>query len=754
MARESDPLLADAEQGGVPPRRARTFLASPRPRLFELVSVILLLLLLAAGVVHITRRDDRRVLRELCTSRSCVLTASKLIQSMNESVDPCDDFYEFSTGGWRASHPIPDGAGLFGVGQYVTAHNDRILLDILQRSVDDPALSRYDQLNLAILKTYHAACMDTSSMDQAGGQHLLDSLTELHGVLHTKKHGLTDALVWLHQRGMSALFSAEITGDPGTAPTRATPTLQPGELGLPDASYFEDDDARAFYRDQIVRAVRALHDLTALDVQAEAIADAVLDWERALARLQPDAVTLADPAATYHPMSVSDLQAQAPAIDWARYLHAMSPRVQPHKVIVASPTYIQALSKHLSSSDPKTIHAYLYWTVVRIMGLYMGPSVPLAQPARALQNYAAGVDVNATEDRSTTCLASLQTALGYMSGRFFVQAALPPGSKEAVEELVERIRQAFFHRLKQLSWLDDETRARARAKAEAITVKVGYPTQPDTQSAESIHAWYADLPIVPSYYQNEINARLFRVKRAWSYTGGELNPGLLGDLMTSEVNAEYNADHNEIAFPAGLLQEPYFDPSWPQYLQYGALGTTAGHELSHAFDPSGRHFDAHGFLRDWWTPATSKQFDARQQCLESQYGNYTWPDGRGGVAHVQSAMTIGEDVADSGGLAQSYEAWQTLMRSGSIDALRRNRRLPGLQHYTQEQLFFLAYGAAWARNIHTGEALKRLRTDPHSPTKYRVNGVLVNFPPFARAFGCRAGRDAMAHKAADRCEIW
>ncbi|SHO77556.1 Uncharacterized protein MSYG_1898 [Malassezia sympodialis ATCC 42132] len=749
MAHETDRLLPDAESG-VPPRGVR---AAPRKRVLEVAGVLLLLLLLAAGVVRVTLRDDRRALRELCTSRACVQTAHELIQALNESADPCDDFYEFSTGGWRAAHPIPDDAGLFGVGQYVTAQNDEIVREVLARPLEDRSLSRMDQMNLAMLKTHYAACMDTRVMDAAGAQHVLDSLAELHGVLQTPAHNLTDALVWLHLRGMPALFAVDITGDPGAAPTTATPTVAPGELGLPDASYFDDDDARAFYRAQLVRAVHALHDVHA-EAAREPLVDAVLDWERGMARLQPDAVTLADPQATYHPLSVSELQDLAPAIDWARYLHAMSPHVQPHKVIVASPAYLAALSQHVAAADARTVRAYLYWTVVRTMGLYLGPSVPLAQPARALQRYAAGVAADAPEDRASTCTAALNRALGYMTGRFFVQAALPPGSKEAVEELVEQIRQAFYRRLAQLPWLDDTTRARARAKAAAITVKVGYPTHPDTRSADAVHAWYADLPVVPSYYQNEIHTRLFQVKRAWSYLGGELNAGLLGDLMTTEVNAEYNADHNEMAFPAGLLQKPYFDASWPQYLQYGALGTTAGHELSHAFDPSGRHFDAHGVLRDWWTRATRAQFDARQQCIQAQYGNYTWPDGRGGAAHVDSALTLGEDVADAGGLAQSYEAWQRLVRTGSIDTLRRNRRLPGLQHYTQEQLFFLAYGVAWARNIRTGEALKRLRTDPHSPTKFRVNGALANFPPFARAFGCRAGHDAMARAAAERCEIW
>lgn len=744
MAHESDRLLPDAESGAVPRRPLKS-------RVCEFAMVLFLLLLIALGVVRMTLHDDRRALRELCTSRACVLTATELIHAMNETVDPCDDFYEFSTGGWRAAHPIPEDAGLFGVGQYVTAQNDEVVRRILARPADDRTLSRADQRNLAMLKTYHAACMDTRAMDLAGEQHLLDSLQELHGVLQGP-HNLTDALVWLHQRGMPALFAVDITGDPGYAPTSATPTLAPGELGLPDASYFDDADARDFYRRQLVRAVHALSDLHA-DAR-ESFVDAVVDWEHGLARLQPDAVSLADPNVTYNPMSVRELQALAPAVDWARYLHAMNPDVQPHKVIVASPKHLAALSRHVARADPFTVRTYLYWTVVRTLGLYLGPSVPLAQPARALQNYAAGVPADAPEDRATTCLAALNGALGYMTGRFFVQAALPPGSKEAVEELVERIRQAFYDRLAQLAWLDDATRAHARAKAAAITVKVGYPTYPNTLSADAVHAWYADLPVVPSYYQNEIHSRLFRVKRAWSHLGGELNPGLLGDLMTTEVNAEYNADHNEMAFPAGLLQKPYFDASWPLYLQYGALGTTAGHELSHAFDPSGRQFDAQGYLRDWWTPATSAQFEVRQQCIAAQYGNYTWPDGRGGVAHVQSALTLGEDVADAGGLAQSYEAWQKLVRNGSMDTLRRNRLLPGLQHYTQEQLFFLAYGVAWARNIRTGEALKRLRTDPHSPTKYRVNGALVNFPPFAQAFGCRAGHDAMAHTAAERCEIW
>lgn len=703
------------------------------------------------------------VLDRVCTTPDCVQVSYELLHSVNRSVDPCDDFYEFATGGWRASHPIPSDQGLFGIGQFVLANNNKILENILTGDVQPS--SRADNASLHKLRTFYGACMDTKHQDKAGSRPLLDLVFELHEQLRpATPKALTSSLIWLHKQGIPALFEAAVEGDPGHAPLAATPLLSPGGLGLPDTTYYDDKSVLKQYHGMISSAVvelvkaarkekRAGNMFHAAD--ADKIADAVVELEQTLAKISPDVVELSDPVATYNPLSRTDLGKLSPALDWEAYLGAMSTSgVSPHKVVVASKSYMERLSKVLEETPQKTVHAYLYWALVREQGKYLGPNVPLGEPARRLNRFANGIDDDAVENRASTCLDAVSTALGYMSGRFYAEATFGPESKSQVEDMMDAIRFAFYQKLQKLPWLDASTRSTARQKAEDITIKVGYPTTPNTESASAIWDYYAPLDVGRSYFANQVSAHKFLVNTAWSRIGGSLNTGLIGDLMPSEVNAEYNAPQNEIVFPAGLLQVPYFDPRWPMYLQYGAFGTTAGHELSHAFDPSGRLFDKDGFLDDWWTPETSKAFQDRQRCVEEQYGNRTVVGPDGTVYNLQSKFTIGEDVADFGGLAQSYNAWKAKVQHGDVEVHRRNERLPGLTEYSQEQLFFIAYGAAWARNIRPAETVKRLKTDPHSPTKYRVNVPLANFPPFAKAFGCKAGKHAMALPEEDRCEIW
>lgn len=696
--RETERLLDDPEgaPGGTLRRGSlsqRTLRTVRRYRVLEACLVGGLLLLLALGLLRSAHNDDRRILNRVCTTRECVNTAYELINSLNETADPCDDFYEFATGGWREAHPIPADTGLFGVGQFVTENNNNVLRDILKGG-SDSSMSAADKANMKKLRKYYNSCLDTKTLNKAGAKPLLSLLGDLHGLMaahHNDKDALTAGFAWLHLHGFPVLFRTDVTGDPGRAPTRATPNVGPAPLGLPDGSYYEDKDSINVYRDQMRAAVEALNDEVHASKHglASHLVDEVLAFEKALAALQPDPTFIADPRKVYNPMSVKKLEKLAPFMEWSAYLHAMSPKERVHDVIVVSPQFMEDVTKLVRKTPAFTLRAYMYWSVIRDAGLFLGPDVPLAQPARRLANFVAGVELDAEENRESTCFASTTRSLGFMAGRFFAQRTFGPESKKQVEAMVEALRRAFYRRLHELAWLDVKTRNFARGKAEAIKVKVGYPTNPDSTDAKAIQAYYEDLEVGTLHFDQEISARKLQTRHAWEVMGGDINTGLIGDMMTAEVNAEYNADQNEIVFPAGLLQKPYFDPSWPMYLQYGALGTTAGHELSHAFDPAGRMFDAEGFLRDWWTSETSAQFEERQRCLEKQYSNYTWDDGHGGVAYVQSDLTIGEDVADAGGLLQSYNAWMRLVREGDASVLKRNMLLPGLQAYTQEQMFFL-----------------------------------------------------------------
>lgn len=689
----------------------------------------------------------------VCDTAECVYTAHGILAALNETVDPCDNFYEFATGGWRAQHAIPEGAGVYGIEQYVAEKNaelmDRIMGDTSFGSSFGPA----DRSNLAKLRTFYDGCMDTDAADSAGAQPLLTELQELHRVLTSKKEPLTTGIQWLHERAIPVFFEAAIDGDPGRAPSAATPTIMPGGLGLPDPSLYNDRQILSAYQAAITEAALLVHP-SSNTTAFESLAREVASFEHELSRIHADeAPKISDPLREYNPLGLQELHNALPSVNWELYMDRMSPEVLPHKAIVTSVRYLERLEYLISNTPRRTLHAYMYWALARKAGLFLGPNVPLYRVALRVANIVTGKEPDAQQERKKTCAASINTALGYMYGRYFVREAFSADAKVQVEEMLENIIRAFSQRLPALSWLDKATRAAARDKAAGIVLKIGYPTYPDSMSGLGMKRWYEDLNVTGHLFADQMAARRFLVRREWSFIGDELNAGALGDLTTAEVNAEYIPSQNEIVIPAGQIQPPYFDPSWPEYLQYGALGSAAGHELSHAFDPSGRHYDAQGFLRNWWTPTASAEFTKRQRCFEEQYGNYTIPDGRGGELPLNSRFTVGEDVADAGGLAQSYAAWRTLMRHGGYERRRLNKRLPGLLRYTREQLFFIAYGMSWARIILSGEARLRLQTDPHSPSEYRVNGVLRNAPEFAAAFGCSAG-SRMVLPPTERCAIW
>lgn len=580
-----------------------------------------------------------------------------------------------------------------------------------------------------------------------------------------RQAGLTRSLAWAHSRGLPALFDWFVEGEPVHDPTKGTAYLGPEGLGFPDKVYYEDEDEVVFYKKSVTEALSLLDEAEKSQHIAQGnevrgskkqdiakLAELVVDFETYLARITPEGEDLEDPVGTYNPTTVTALTYQFPSIDWPTYLSALTHKI-PKSIIVQSPHYIQRLDALVSRTKTEVLSAYFAWTAIRTFGLQLGPNVALRRPVDALDRRAKGVDPDAKEDRDTVCFAATNEALGLLAGHFYLKDAFSSRARTIASNIIDSIIQAFKSRLPELAWLDPKTRSKAEVKANAIRIKVGWPLSPNTTDASAIQEYYKDLSVDKSDYFGNVARSLARgAKRTWASVERPLDTQTW-DMIPSEVNAYYNPGGNEIVFPAGILQPQYFSEHWPSYLQYGAFGNVAGHELSHAFDPSGRLFDEKGRLSDWWTNETAQAFNKRRDCLIDQYEQYTIPDGKGGQQHLRSKFTIGEDVADAGGMAQSYRAWQDSLRTGGQAALDANPLLPGLP-YTREQLFFVAFGIGWARNIRTQEAIRRLRTDEHSATKYRVIGTLSNNPDFARAFGCKAGIDRMARSEEQRCSIW
>ncbi|PWN30821.1 zincin [Jaminaea rosea] len=771
---------------------------------------------------------------QVCQSKDCVLTSAYILQSIDDTVSPCDDFYRFAVGSWLGApeHQIPADAGSYGAGAAVTERNSRIIRDIIQKAPtkeeaealhalghlsDEEAA---DNANLAKLKTYYDSCVDTRAQDKAGAKPLMDIVNHIRSLLYPKHFNVEDAreplfvaqgghhtgplprppgaptplppgktpgrapqphppsrepgpppsrgprqqhltnmIGWAHSRGIPALWDLVIDGDPIRDPTQGTIYLSPGGLGLPDKEYYEDKREIKFYRNVVAQALSAVADedhhkhedgTVTFRKSHKRLARAVVDLEREIARFTPDGDVLADPVATYNPVSVNKLEHYLDSVNWPDYFSSLMVRV-PQKVIVTAPDTFKRMSELVSRTHDDVIEAYLIWTAVRTFGLDLGPNVPLRAPADALSRRAKGVAPDAKEDREKVCLGALDEALGFMAGRYFVRAAFPPAARDKAKSIIESIISAFKARLPELDWLDAETRKAAEVKADNVFVKVGWPDSPNTTDAAAIQRYYSNLDVKGGdYFGNQLRSSTLSTRRYVNQASRKLDP-LRWDMTAQEVNAYFNPTENTIVFPAGILQPPYFDYRWPAYLQYGAFGVVSGHELSHSFDPTGRLYDEKGYLRDWWTNTTAKEFKKRQDCLEQQYGNLTLDDGAGHKLPLNPKLTIGEDVADAGGMAQSFRAWQTLL--SSKDDSVNNQLLPGLEGYTREQLFFIAYAISYARNLRPEEALRRIRTDPHSPNPFRTNAVVRNFEPFYEAWGCAKG-DAMFTPEEERCHIW
>lgn len=698
--------------------------------------------LVVAGLYALIKYDDRRILKEVCVTRDCVRTGMHLLHAMDESQDPCDDFFAFATGGWEKEHFIPANKSEVSVFDDVAQEVQRTVARVATQAVPD-TLPELDRANLDKIQGWYAACMNTAEQDAQGSAPLVRTV---HAAWEHESESL---LGWMHAHGFGAWFDISVDGDAGKAPLRATPLLSPGGTGLPSKTYYEEQSSRDAYT-RIVEL--ALVRLREAGVDTHADARDIVGVEEALANAAPSPAELQDPRATYHPMSLDELARVAP-LDWRAYFAHVAP-VAPSYVIVASPSYLAAMHRVWKAASPALQRAYAAWTIARVAGLFLGPHVPLHAPALRLQHMMHGLSMDVKPDQEAVCTKRLRASLGHMVDRYYLEDVhMAPATLAQVSLILDEIRAAFLRRLYELPWLDSVTRRSALAKAARVTTSVGYPATPDPMQARAVAQWYAGLNVSASAYANELNGMAFRVRQAFSYLGRDMDRGVLADMGATDVNAEYIPTWNEIMLAAGILRSPFFDPQWPMYLKFGALGTIAGHELSHAFDPHGRQYNSQGVLSDWWSPATAHAFRARQACIEKQYGAYYVSDAHGNRTYIQSHLTIGEDVADAGGMSQSYRAWKHLLDEGGIRVYADNRRLPGMVHYTQEQLFFLAFAQMWASKMRAEEQVRLVRTDPHSPARFRVNGVLSNFPPFAEAFQCKPGAKMVRPKH-ERCEIW
>jgi predicted metalloendopeptidase len=635
---------------------------------------------------------------------------------------PCRDFDQFANGGWMARTPLPAGYSNYGAFDELYDRNEAVLRMILETAA--AARTAEPSSGDAQLADYYSSCMDSAGAEAAAGQPIAGLLADVDALASTRE--VARQVAWLHANGVAALFGFFAGQDPKNSEAVISFVSQ-GGLGLPDRDYYTRTDSAA----QATRAVYLSSTTNLLQLAGESAdvarthANLVMALETALAQASMTNVQRRDPKATYHKMPWDSLKTLAPAFAWDDY--ATHRNAHASEVNVTQPEFVRAVSGLLTSTPLDTWKAYLRTRILR-------DAAPILSGAYVKEWFALRQALTGTHEmlpRWKRCIAETDDALGESLGQEYVRRAFTPADKARMLAMVKQLEFALGDRIRAAAWMGDSTRTAAATKLAAFADKIGYPAQ-----------WkdYSSVVVRPGqHYANRQATRAFESARNVAKLGKPVDRNEWS-MTPPTVNAYYSSSLNSINFPAGILQPPFFDAAADEATNYGAIGAVIGHEMGHGFDDRGRQFDAKGNLRDWWTPADVERYKALAERVQKQFDGYTVID----TVHVNGKLTLGENLADLGGLAVAYAAMQRAYAG-------KPRSKPG--SFTPEQRFFLGWARVW-RNLQTTEDLRtQVQTDPHSPAKWRINGPLSNLPEFQAAWGCKGG-DAMVRPAGDRVRIW
>jgi len=642
---------------------------------------------------------------------------------MDRSADPCVDFYQYSCGGWMKLNPIPSDQANWGVYGKLAQDNQRFLWGILDDLSKTTAKRNPNQQKIG---DYFAACMDESAVEKIGAGALKPYLDQINGL--TSKKQLPALLAQLHLRmqGNGMFFGFGSNQDYGDS-TQVIAFATAGGLGLPDRDYYlkTDPKSEALRQKYLAHVQRMLALLGDAPDAAQRETASIMAIETALAKASLTRVERREPHNLYHKMDLAHLQALSPGFDWSVYLRETG-LGQPNTFNVTEPAFYQELDKQLDAASLDDIKNYLRWHLVHSAAPYLSSNF-VNEDFDFYSKTLRGVPQ--LRPRWKRCVSLVDRQLGEALGQEFVSRAFSPEMKQKTVTMTTQIEQAMAIDIQQLSWMGPETKQNALAKLHTIVNKIGYPDKWRDYSSVTISR--------TDFAGNVERATVFESKRELNKIGKPVDRGEWG-MTPPTVNAYYSARMNDINFPAGVLQPPLYDPKMDDAPNYGDTGGTIGHELTHGFDDQGRKFDAQGNLKDWWTPEDNKNFEARAQCIVDQYAQYVVVDD----VKINSKLTEGEDIADLGGLILAWMAWKDQTKSMHLE------RRDGL---TPEQRFFVG-NAQWAcENDRPENQRLNAITNPHSPGKYRVNGLVVNMPEFEKAFSCKTGQP-MAKE--NRCRIW
>lgn len=646
---------------------------------------------------------------------------------MDRGAKACVDFFSFANGAWFAHDTIPAAYSSSGVTRDMSDRNE-----LTVRSVLDDAMSKRASLpaqnTTRKLGTFYATCMDSSAAERDGLGPVQPFLASIDSI--TTRPALLATIGHLQMAGADVGFSYGAQVDVHDA-TRYIGGFDVGGLGLPDRDYYtktdkSSDSTRTFYLEHIAKTLTLAGQDAA---RARTDARKILALETEMAKASLARVARRDPAATDHVMTMAKFHETAPDVDWTTYLRGVAVTVPIAKVNVAEPAFFKRLDALLAKTPLDDWKAYLRYHALAGASPYLGKAF-VDEDFKFTSHFSGAKELL---PRWKRCLRTTDGLIGEALGQAYIAKAFSPRARARAKALIDDIRASFGERVRKLDWMSDATKKQALDKLAKMHEKVGYPDKWRDYSALET----TDGPFVA----NVARASAFEWRRTANRPGTPVDT-TEWDTTVPTVNAFYDPTRNEMVFPAGALVPQTFDPNADDAANYGSLGGSwAGHELTHGFDDEGRHYDAHGNLRDWWTASDSLQFTKEARKVVDQFNGYIQVD----TIHVNGKLTLGENIADYGGLLTAYDALQR--------ALARNGRPKPIDGFTPEQRFFIAYAQSWRTHNRPETMRTRAVVDPHAPEKWRTNGPLSNIPAFAAAFGCKPG-DPMVRPANLVPHLW
>jgi len=639
--------------------------------------------------------------------------------ALDKSVDPCTDFYQFACGGWEKTTQIPDDRSRWSRSfSEIDQRNEADLRAILE----DATKKKAEETPVGKIGRFYSACMDEAAIEKAGAKPLKPLLDATKKV--TNKKDLTKLLVMLHQHGIWSFFDVSSGQDYKDA-TKMIGMIDQNGLGLPDRDYYLKSDAdKKKIKDFYVAHVEKMFKLAGFSAaESKTATDDVLRVETALATASKSREERRDPVGMYNKVDRPGLKESTPTIDWDAYFAGLG-FTNIVDISVSAPKYMAALDALAKNESPKALQHYFEWQIIhnaapRLSKAFVDEDFELTKTLTGQKTQ---------RDRWKRCIDAVDDNLGELLAQPFVDLRFGGDSKTAAESYAHAIAGAMDGRLDELDWMDAATREKAKQKLHAMAYLIGYPAKWKTY----------DYPVKDGYFDDVLAGSAFKLKDSLEKVGKPVDRGEW--FMTPPtVNAYYDPQKNQMVFPAGILQPPFYSAKASVPVNLGAMGMVVGHELTHGFDDEGSQFDKSGNLANWWSDSTSATFKSKGQCVERQYGGYEVLPG----LKLNGKLTLGENIADVGGVKLAFRAYRQMRKDSKEQVIADG--------FTEDQQFFLATGQIWCSKYREETTRLMTQVDPHSFPKYRVNGPMSQTPEFQKAWSCKPGSKMIA---AETCSVW